>query len=396
MCPKISRLLAFMTLGGANPWLDSAASVCNIVSAMHTIRRFLLWQGLILACAGFRADGEAVSPAPPLFMGPLGNRVVATTLLWENDSFVDTDQQYTNGTRLELTLGATVDREKLFPPLAPFVNLLEDGQEVFGTLFIGQDLYTPSDISIPYLMVNDRPYAAWLYGGARFATRKNRDDVNERLPWVKQAADYASIELSGGVVGPWAQGNEIQTWFHDLIHYQRPKGWANQIPNEVVVDASYYRSLSLRLIGDEHKVFSFDVDPFFNANLGTVYVHGGAGIAAVAGLNHKLGATPRRESYSAPLTRTQTDRSWEAAFFGSIEERAVAWNSFLDGPMFDDNPDTHTVDKKNLLWHSEIGLLLRYRCLVASYIYVIRSAEFRGQDGNHPYGSARIGLEFPF
>ena len=74
----------------------------------------------------------------------------------------------------------------------------------------------------------------------------------------------------------------------------------------------------------------------------------------------------------------------------------MAWNSFLDGPMFDDNPDTHTVDKKNLLWHSEIGLLLRYRCLVASYIYVIRSAEFRGQDGNHPYGSARIGLEFPF
>lgn len=343
------------------------------------------------------SNGAAVEPQDPLLLGPEENRIVAATLLWENDSFVNTDSQYTNGTRLELTLGLTVDRERMFAPmLRPFLSLLEDNEEVYGTLFIGQDLYTPSDISIPTLMPNDRPYAAWLYGGVRFATQKDAKKVLEYVPSVKRAADYSSIELSAGVVGPWAQGNEIQTWFHDLIHVQRPKGWAHQIPNEVVVDASYYRSLSLRMIGDDDRLFSFDIDPFFNVNAGTVYVHGGAGVSAVVGLNHKLGATPRRTSYSAPLTRNQSDRDWEVALFGSIEERAVAWNTFLDGPMFDDNPDTHTVDKENFIWHSELGLLLRYRFLVASYIWVIRSEEFKGQDGSHEYGSARVGFEFPF
>lgn len=363
--------------------------------AMHTIRRLLIWPVLFLSGVSYRAEGGAVEE-PGFFVGPMGNRVVATTLLWENDSFVDTDQQYTNGTRIELTLGATVDRETFFEPLAPFLSLFEEGDEINGTLFIGQDLYTPSDISIPNLTLNDRPYAAWLYGGFRMGTLQERDEAPAYLPFVKRAADYTSLELSLGLVGPWAQGNEIQTWFHDLIHYQRPKGWQHQIPNEVVVDANYYRSLSLRVLGKENRHLSLDVDPFYNVNLGTVYVHGGAGVAGVLGWNHKLGATPRRTSYSAPLTRTQSDLPWEMAFFGSIEERAVAWNTFLDGPVFDDNPDTHTVDKENFIWHSELGLMVRYRFLVASYIYVIRSREFKGQDGCHEYGSARVGLEFPF
>jgi len=136
------------------------------------------------------------------------------------------------------------------------------------------------------------------------------------------------------------------------------------------------------------------VDPFYNLRAGTVHVHGGAGLAAVVGWNHKLGATPRRTSYSAPLSRTRTDLPWEVALFSSIEGRGVAWNTFLDGSVFDES--SHQVDTEPFIWHAELGAMLRYRALVVSYIHVFRSEEFGGQDGRHEYGSARVGLEFPF
>lgn len=360
---------------------------------MHVFRRLLVWPGLILACAALHAEDGVVDPEP-FFVKPVENRFVASTLLWENDSVVGTDKEYTNGTRIELTLGAALDREAMFPPLTPFLPLFKDRDEIYGTLFIGQDLYSPQDISVEELQVDDRPYAGWLYGGIRLGTLTEWDRNKLFLPSIKRAADYTSVEVSLGVVGPWALGYETQSFVHDLIHVQDPMGWDYQVPNEVVVDAGYFRSLSLRIIGNEDRPFSFDIDPFYNLRAGTVHVHGGAGVAAVLGLNHKLGATPRRNSYSAPLSRTRSDQPWEVALFASAEGRGVAWNTFLDGPVFAD--DSHSVDKNSFIWHSEFGVMLRYRFLVASYIHVLRSEEFAGQDGNHIYGSGRIGLEFPF
>jgi len=125
---------------------------------MFKIRHVLLCLSALSVGAGLsagepKAETEAEAGSPFLFPSA-GSRVAAATLLWENDSIAGTDKQYTNGTRIELTLGAEVDRETFFAPvLSPFYALFEDRDEIYGTLFLGQNMYTPQDITIPELEI---------------------------------------------------------------------------------------------------------------------------------------------------------------------------------------------------------------------------------------------------
>ncbi|MEM1297146.1 MAG: lipid A deacylase LpxR family protein [Verrucomicrobiota bacterium] len=328
---------------------------------------------------------------PPPLADPIPKRLASASILWENDSLGGTDKHYTNGTRIEFTLGSTIDRESTF--LSPLFNFFEDHEEIYGTVFLGQNLYTPRDITVTELIEDDRPYAGWLYAGVRFGTVNEWDD-DQRFWFIKRALDYTSLEVNLGVVGPWALGDEVQSGFHELINGQEPMGWDNQINNEIVFDANLFQSLSFRVLEDSAQRVSLDFEPFYNLRAGMVQVYGGGGIAAVLGLNHKLGATPRRLSYSGPLSRTGMGADWEVALFGSMEGRGVAWNTFLDGNVFANG--SHTVDKEHFIWHSEVGIMLRYRWLVASSIQVFRSEEFDGQEGIHEFGSGRVGVEFPF
>ncbi len=352
------------------------------------MRRFAAVWGVVVTGV-FGSAGQAGES--PVIEAPEVPRYVAATLLWENDSLGGTDKHYTNGTRFEFTLGATVDLASTY--WEPVLSVFDKDDEIYATVFLGQNLYTPRDITAVGLIEDDRPYAGWLYSGVRFGALTDRES-GERSLFGKRAVDYRGLELSLGVVGPWAQGGEVQTWFHDLINATEPLGWDNQIHNEVVFDTHFLRSASFRLWETPGGPLSFDVDTFYSVRAGMVQVSGGAGMAAVLGLNHKLGATPRRMSYPGPLARAQAGSDWEVSLFASMEGRGVAWNTFLDGNVFDDG--SHTVDRRPLIWHGEAGLQIRYGHFVGSYIQVFRSEEFDGQDGIHEYGSGRIGFEFPW
>ena len=193
--------------------------------------------------------GGDAAPVP----GPvesLRDRTVTPVFIWENDYLGGTDEQYTNGMRLEVTIGSTVDRESFkLPSFGSFLGPARSGDQVYSTVFVGQEMFTPADLDESAVIPNDRPYAAWLYGGLRFASLTDWDGAGRFAPWSKESSSYQSLELSLGVTGSWAQGEEAQTWFHQDIHDRIPQGWDNQAANEVVVDLTYYRSLGLRLLG---------------------------------------------------------------------------------------------------------------------------------------------------
>ena len=87
----------------------------------------------------------------------------------ENDLFSGTDRHYTNGIRLSWLSpdGDTVDSLELVRDTLETFALdatgrdSENNQIRFG-LSLGQDMYTPEDRASRNLIIDDRPYAAWL------------------------------------------------------------------------------------------------------------------------------------------------------------------------------------------------------------------------------------------
>ncbi|MFT5465657.1 MAG: lipid A 3-O-deacylase [Verrucomicrobiales bacterium] len=346
---------------------------------------------IVLAYFSTLVSAKAGTPAPaPQLKDP--RTVGALNLIWENDAFLLTgasDKHYTNGIRLEFTMGKPANLDSAKWPLNKFEPLFKQSNQIYLTGHIGHNMYTPRDTSTSLLQINDRPYAAWLYGGLRYA------EVNDWETGIFKldVRDYTSLELNLGVIGPWAQGDGLQNWIHDQIGSGDTLGWDHQISNEVVFDLNYFQSHSLRVLGEKDAVFSIDVEPFLNLRAGSVHVHGGLGLGGAIGLNHTQGATSRRLGYSGPLgTQDPDPKDLSIAVFGSIEGRGVAWNTFLEGPIFGDS--VHTVDTEPFIWHAEVGVMARIKSFNISYMQVMRSDEFDGQEGIHQYGQFRVGCEW--
>ena len=242
---------------------------------------------------------------------------------------------------------------------------------------IGQNFYTPEDLSVVELIPNDRPYAGWLYGAALLQIT---DDELRR---------QHSFEMQVGIIGPESGAEWIQTELHELIDSEAPLGWDNQLPTEPAVNLTYrYR----RRLGGDH----LDLVPHFGANLGTLMVTGNAGATVRAGWN--ISGFPQT---IIPATGEPIDRGerpdWELYLFAGAEGRAVAHNIFLDGTVFS---DSHSVEREDFVYDLTGGLSLRYKNWRFQYTFVRRSEELTpppaGDDGIHEFGSLTIGIERSF
>jgi hypothetical protein len=85
--------------------------------------------------------------------------------------------------------------------------------------FVGQNMYTPQDISVPLTEPpkDDRAYNAWLYGGYGMWYEPD---------WVVGGKWY--VEGSVGVTGPSALGEETQKQVHEWVDSPTPMGWHTQ------------------------------------------------------------------------------------------------------------------------------------------------------------------------
>lgn len=306
-------------------------------------------------------------------------------LFVENDMLAGSDRYYTNG----LKLGGGVEiplLESLFAPIPQ--SILEalarkspEGEEPinhFG-LFIGQNMYTPRHIGVAENQPFDRPWAAWLYLGG----------VVQRV----QGDRLDSVELDIGMVGPAALGRQVQTGWHRLIGVQQPKGWSNQIPNELAFMAAY---LQKRRFGND----TIQIVPHMGVTVGTVMTLARAGGIVRIG-NRMTGFGPDSiEPGGAMLqaTRDQDMRASDACcewyLFAGGDYRLVARNIFLDGTLFRDSP---SVDRRNAVYDLTTGLMFRYRQLNLSLTHIRRSEEFTtpsGGGGTQAFYSLNIGWQF--
>ena len=155
---------------------------------------------------------------------------VAVTL--DNDSFVNTDDGYTNG--LYISLFETGESSQSTPShdfwITPFMWSMPKAEEreAVNAYMIGQTMITPSDISIANPGENEIPYSALL------------GMTNSFVTYSPTVADQVSASI--GIVGPAAFGEEVQTAVHDLIGATDPQGWDTQLENEVVFQFSRART----------------------------------------------------------------------------------------------------------------------------------------------------------
>jgi lipid A 3-O-deacylase len=318
----------------------------------------------------------------------------ACQLQWENDAFAiarGSDEHYTNGLRFSMVKNPEFNRdwqedfadwwrEKIFSGPA----------DAFFGLALGQSIYTPDDLSIPTLIVDDRPYAALLYGSL-FANFLNDQQTAQQ-----------TIELKIGIVGPEAGGEQAQREVHELIDDEPPLGWDNQLALEPVLNLDFQLARRLVLAG-EKSAARVDFVPHWGLGLGTIMTRASGGGTLRLGKNisgfpqFDIGDTvggARTDSFGGGIDE---DRArFEGYLFFGVEARAVLHNLFLDGNLF---KSSHRVDKRNEVMDLRAGFFVRFKSWQLNYTFVRRSAEFdppRGRHGGrHDFGSVTVSRVLP-
>jgi len=323
--------------------------------------------------------------------------VLAENDLWGSGS----DKHFTHGTRLSFvesrkdiekaTSCTQEQREKesggldfirnIFNPLLGEESRMNVDQVSF---ILGQNIFTPEDISNPNLILNDRPYAGWLYFGVGLM---HSDIRNEGF------AIFDTLEIDLGIVGPEAYAQNVQTWWHaNISDSPRPAGWDNQLKNEPGLLINLERKLRIGLTPHDYDGLQVDFLPSVGAALGNVYTYASAGGMFRLGVNLPVDYGPPRIRPGAQGSDFfQYDKkkpvSWYA--YAGVEGRALATNIFLDGNTF---TDSHSVDKKYFVGDLHVGFVLVIYHARLTFSQVFRSSEFNGQKELSEFGSINLSV----
>ncbi|MCL7715027.1 lipid A deacylase LpxR family protein [Stenotrophomonas mori] len=289
------------------------------------------------------------------------------------------DQGYTNGALLTLVSPNLRDYtdDPCLPAPARWLNRrlerLHPGrfEQQNMIVSIGQGLFTPTDRSRADLIEDDRPYAAALLANFGYNARTGNQ--------------LRTTQLALGVVGPAAQGKQVQDAVHRLLHDEKFKGWQHQLHNEPV-----FRLLHERMWRRPARTpagWSWDAIGHGGAALGNLTTHGNAGGELRAGwkLPDDFGSSPMRPAgeNTAP-TRGGRLPGWSGHLFLTADARWVLRDITLDGNTF---RRSHRVDKRHVVGDLGYGVALihgRWKFALARYH---RSREFEGQRERPVFGS---------
>lgn len=301
------------------------------------------------------------------------------TITSENDLYGGgTDKNYTNGARATwFDLGA--EPPFLAEALASIVPSFRVNDTTSTYYSLGHNLYTPEEITAPIPDPADRPYAAFLYGSAGFASVTD-DHIDD-------------IEFTLGVVGPAALGEQIQKFVHEQIDSPDPAGWDFQLENEPGFILSWQRSWPEAYAATPGP-FHFRATPHVGTTLGNVYTYANVGLTLqLTAEADRWQAQPLRVRPSIPGNGffAPPDDTWSWSLFAGVEGRAVGQNIFLDGNTFEDSP---SVDKEYFVADASAGAAMTLGPTRISYTLNWRTREFEGQDDPSIFGAVAIGFRF--
>ncbi|MBT8041127.1 MAG: lipid A deacylase LpxR family protein [Gammaproteobacteria bacterium] len=294
----------------------------------------------------------------------------------ENDSFGSSnDRYYTNG--FEVSFASIESPPRFLEAVSDALPFYHRGEIGIHGYSFGQSMFTPEDTDRADLIVDDRPYAGWLYMQTGIAN-VYEDTGNKQV--------INGLGLTVGIVGPWSLADKTQEKFHRMIGVDVPQGWDNQLENELGLNVGYLRKW--RQLVPLKNNLQFEISYHGGAVLGNVYTYASAGVMARWGtaLENDIGPPTIAPGFTGlPVFRPQPASNWY--FFAGIEGRIVGRNIFLDGNTF---TDSHSVDKETLVGDLQFGFAFHFRNARIALINIIRSNEFEGQADRVQYGAINL------
>ena len=334
---------------------------------------------LLAALAGTTTASAGSEPWTIILPAPLG--------FVENDSiFHGTDRHYTNGLYASATSAEKTGTDCPWcDGLASLMLPVTDEQPKYHVgFFAGQSMFTPEKLNISPPNPRDRPYAGWLYVGARLYREANASVLDK-------------LELDAGAVGPSSGADAVQRWWHawGLFGGVPPLGWHAQIKDEPGLVLSEQRVWRLDLVQSARAPGGLSVDllPELTASAGNVLTYAGAGFTFRVGsdLNADWGP-PRIEPARAgsDFVHFHDLHGVGAYLFAGFEERAILRNIFLDGNSFQHSAN---IAKEPIVADLDLGgeILSRWGRITVSY--TLRTHEFKTQHNDDKFYS--LSFSFP-
>ena len=282
------------------------------------------------------------------------------SLLTENDADFRTDRDYTYGSEIGI--------------------LYQIKKNEYYSFSIAHQMYTPSDIEADNIdFTKEKPYAGYMYIGGGY--HKVNDDT----------LDSYNIQI--GFVGPSVKMDEVQKMIHSIIGSPEPKGWDEQIGDELILQFNYEKRFitSLSDLGS----FSQDMIYYGGVNIGNASTKLSFGGTYIFGNfqcdNFGIDKIDYRGYNVIPRDEDLLQKRHLYNFFLTFEANIVARDIFLDGNTFKDSVN---VDKEVFVLKGGFGISYRYEHFLLAYLHTFSSKEFKTQDYYHGYGSFYIGYNF--
>jgi hypothetical protein len=287
------------------------------------------------------------------------------SIISENDLFFGgTDGHYTSGHGIQYSDASPTPEWTRF--------YLDEGTRRYFNL--AHTLYTPRVIGSEKKYPKDRPWAGHVYGG--IGSIIHTEDIT------------VSKELTAGIIGPIAQGEDLQVYFHEITGTLLPEGWKHQLTNEPTVSLFWQKERHFMLTPNlyAHHRHSWSI--------GTPFTYIGTGITIEIRSSQALKQQGALRIHTARHGQTHYTVPRHKFFwvtFVSLDGRLMGVNTFLDGNTFQDSP---SVQKQNLVADLGYGFSVGQNDIRFTWEIVHRTKEFTTQKSANTFSSLSADILF--
>lgn len=285
----------------------------------------------------------------------------------DNDLYTSTinDRYFTNGLEFFYRYLGKNEEEKINKKINEFR--------------LGQYIYNPKTRNADDLLVNDRPFAGYLFA-----------EFRENFYYQNESVFQKDIQL--GVIGPNSYAKEIQEGIHNLFGFKHVNGWQNQIKNTLVVQTHFLFSKKI-IPAQKQKIIDFNFQS--EVNLGTALTGVSTGFMTRIGLK-KLTSIYNSNIYGGSLNTVsqQLNTESELYFYIAPSINYQLYDATIQGGLFMHNSPV-TYELIPLRFNGEAGVKYRKNNMNLSYSFVYKGKELQN-DSNTGYFYGTILLSFLF
>ena len=278
---------------------------------------------------------------------------------YDNDYFTSTDKEYTQGYNFEIT------SPRLSKNPVNHILLSPKNSEFKYGLSLEHIGFTANNIASDQIQYDDRPFAAAIM----------LKSFSIATDTIKKTRIVSSLNI--GIIGPGAFGGDMQTAIHEATGNTIPKGWYNQIKNDVVINYELtYEKQLLRF----HDFFSIQTNA--TARLGTLFTNISLGLNATLGI------------INSPFTSVKNKKKFQLYLYTQPIVNVIGYDATLQGGVFN-HKSIYTINNNEIerfTLQNNYGIVLQYRWLYLQYSRTILTREF-SYGNSFKWGGIRLGFK---